>query len=92
VGLKSLKSLNLTNSYPNNNKNNNNNNNNKVKSKPFEFVGKKSFQLELKILLIFQRLTCVPWELPGQDSRGKYLTKAFQNYCCCCFCVVAHQL
>jgi hypothetical protein len=45
VGLKSLKSLNLTNVYPNNNKNNknnkknnnnNNNNNNKVKSKPLE--------------------------------------------------------
>jgi hypothetical protein len=37
VGLKSLKSLNLTNVYPNNNNNNNNNNNkknNKVKSKP----------------------------------------------------------
>jgi hypothetical protein len=47
VGLKSLKSLNLTNGYPNknkNNKNNNNNNNNKVKSKPlelFELAGKK---------------------------------------------------
>jgi hypothetical protein len=40
VGLKSLKSLNLTNGYPNNN---NNNNNNKVKSKPlelFELAGK----------------------------------------------------
>jgi hypothetical protein len=40
VGLKSLKSRNLTNGYPNknnNNKNNNNNNNNnKVKSKPLE--------------------------------------------------------
>jgi hypothetical protein len=39
VGLKSLKSLNLTNGYPNNN-----NNNNKVKSKPlelFELAGKK---------------------------------------------------
>jgi hypothetical protein len=46
VGLKSLKSLNLTNGYPNknkknnkkkkNNNNNNNNNNNKVKSKPLE--------------------------------------------------------
>jgi hypothetical protein len=40
VGLKSLKSLNLTNVYPNsNNKNKNNNNkkkNNKVKSKPLE--------------------------------------------------------
>jgi hypothetical protein len=43
VGLKSLKSLNLTNGYPNN-KNNNNKNNNKVKSKPlelFELAGKK---------------------------------------------------
>jgi hypothetical protein len=48
VGLKSLKSLNLTNGYPNKNKKNNkkkkNNNNNKVKSKPlelFELAGKK---------------------------------------------------
>jgi hypothetical protein len=45
VGLKSLKSLNLTNGYPNKNKNNNNNKNknNKVKSKPlelFELAGK----------------------------------------------------
>jgi hypothetical protein len=39
VGLNSLKSLNLTNVYPNNNNNNNKNkkkNNNKVKSKPLE--------------------------------------------------------
>jgi hypothetical protein len=38
VGLKSLKSLNLTNGYPNKNNKikNNNNNNNKVKSKPLE--------------------------------------------------------
>jgi hypothetical protein len=44
VGLKSLKSLNLTNGYPNKNNNNKNNNNNKVKSKPlelFELAGKK---------------------------------------------------
>jgi hypothetical protein len=44
VGLNSLKSLNLTNVYPNNNKNNNKKNN-KVKSKPlelFELTGKKS--------------------------------------------------
>jgi hypothetical protein len=48
VGLKSLKSLNLTNGYPNkkknkNNKKNNKKNNNKVKSKPlelFELAGK----------------------------------------------------
>jgi hypothetical protein len=42
VGLKSLKSLNLSNGYPN--KNNKNKNNNKVKSKPlelFELAGKK---------------------------------------------------
>jgi hypothetical protein len=51
VGLNSLKSLNLTNVYPNNNKNNKNNknkNNNKVKSKPlelFELAGKKTAYL-----------------------------------------------
>jgi hypothetical protein len=45
VGLKSLKSLNWTNGYPNNKNSNNKNNNNKVKSKPlelFELAGKKS--------------------------------------------------
>jgi hypothetical protein len=45
VGLNSLKSLNLTNVYPNNNKNNNKKKNNKVKSKPlelFELAGKNS--------------------------------------------------
>jgi hypothetical protein len=45
VGLKALKSLNLTNGYPNN-KNKNNKNNNKVKSKPlelYELAGKKIF-------------------------------------------------
>jgi hypothetical protein len=45
VGLKSLKSLNLTNVYPNNKKKNSNkNNNNIVKSKPlelYELAGKK---------------------------------------------------
>jgi hypothetical protein len=44
VGLKSLKSLNLTNGYPNKNKKKKKNNNNKVKSKPlelFELAGKK---------------------------------------------------
>jgi hypothetical protein len=47
VGLKSLKSLNLTNVYPNNNKNNKNNNkNNKVKSKPLELRSRvKSVQI-----------------------------------------------
>jgi hypothetical protein len=47
VGLKSLKSLNLTNGYPNKNKNNKNKNN-KVKSKPlelFELAGKNLIDL-----------------------------------------------
>jgi hypothetical protein len=53
VGLKSLKSLNLTNGYPNKNKKKNNNkkNNNKVKSKPlelFELAGKKSLLKKFK--------------------------------------------
>jgi hypothetical protein len=53
VGLNSLKSLNLTNVYPNNNKNNNNKNNknknNKVKSKPlelFELAGKNILKVK----------------------------------------------
>jgi hypothetical protein len=52
VGLNSLKSLNLTNVYPNNNKNNKKkkkNNNNKVKSKPlelFELAGKKVLKVK----------------------------------------------
>jgi hypothetical protein len=50
VGLKSLKSLNLTNGYPNNNKNN------IVKSKPlelFELAGKKYFFKFKKTSYIF---------------------------------------
>jgi hypothetical protein len=57
VGLKSLKSLNLTNGYPNKNKNNKNkNNNNKVKSKPlelFELAGKNQKIPFLPILATF---------------------------------------
>jgi hypothetical protein len=47
VGLNSLKSLNLTNVYPNNK--NNKKKNNKVKSKPlelYELAGKNSFSAE----------------------------------------------
>jgi hypothetical protein len=55
VGLKSLKSLNLTNGYPNKNNNNKNKNkNNKVKSKPlelFELAGKKLFLFEIALLV-----------------------------------------
>jgi hypothetical protein len=51
VGLKSLKSLNLTNGYPNKNKKKKKkkNNNNKVKSKPlelFELAGKNIYIIE----------------------------------------------
>jgi hypothetical protein len=52
VGLNSLKSLNLTNVYPNNknnkNKNNNKKKNNKVKSKPLELRSRvKSMTLDV---------------------------------------------
>jgi hypothetical protein len=54
VGLKSLKSLNLTNGYPNKNNNNNknkNNNNNKVKSKPLELRSRvKNIRKEMDYL------------------------------------------
>jgi hypothetical protein len=55
MGLNSLKSLNLTNVYPNNKNNNNKkkNNNNKVKSKPlelFELAGKNKIPPYFKIL------------------------------------------
>jgi hypothetical protein len=50
VGLNSLKSLNLTNVYPNNN----NNKNNKVKSKPlelYELAGKNPEFLQIKVAI-----------------------------------------
>jgi hypothetical protein len=52
VGLKSLKSPNLTNGYPNKNKKkkkNNNNNNNKVKSKPLELRSRVKITNESKV-------------------------------------------
>jgi hypothetical protein len=54
VGLNSLKSLNLTNVYPNkNNKNKNKNNkNNKVKSKPLELRSR----VKISIFLVFMKL------------------------------------
>jgi hypothetical protein len=57
VGLNSLKSLNLTNVYPNNNNNNNKNNkNNKVKSKPLELRSrvKKYFGRKLSVEKVSQ--------------------------------------
>jgi hypothetical protein len=61
VGLKSLKSLNLTNGYPNKNKKNKNNNNNKVKSKPlelFELAGKKQQQRKKERELFSTKRRC----------------------------------
>jgi hypothetical protein len=58
VGLKSLKSLNLTNGYPNNK---NNNNNNKVKSKPlelYELAGKKNVIKFFKMWLKLAKMGC----------------------------------
>jgi hypothetical protein len=56
MGLNSLKSLILTNVYPNNNnKNKNKNNNNIVKSKPLELydlAGKKHFFIALHSVLL----------------------------------------
>jgi hypothetical protein len=45
VGLKSLKSLNLTNVYPNNNNNKKKKKNNKVKSKPLELRSRVKIRL-----------------------------------------------
>jgi hypothetical protein len=64
VGLNSLKSLNLTNGYPNKNKknkkkNNNNNNNNKVKSKPLELRSRVKIFLPYKILKLPNYMGCL---------------------------------
>jgi hypothetical protein len=66
VGYNSLKSLYLTNVYPNKNKNNNKkknkNNNNKVKSKPlelYELAGKKLKKIRLLSLKYFCLDKCI---------------------------------
>jgi hypothetical protein len=71
VGLKSLKSLNLTNGYPN--KNNNNNNNNKVKSKPlelFELAGKKELEL-------YENISCLDTVQRPQQRTASALPHRF---------------
>jgi hypothetical protein len=62
VGLNSLKSLNLTNGYPNKNKkkkkkkkNNNNKNNNKVKSKPLELRSRVKRYIKIILSLLILR-------------------------------------
>jgi hypothetical protein len=59
VGLNSLKSLNLTNVYPNNNNNNNNNNNkknNKVKSKPLELRSRVKITISCLVVIQYQKI------------------------------------
>jgi hypothetical protein len=50
VGLKSLKSLNLTNVYPNKKNKNNKNKNNKVKSKPLELCSRVKMLFRCDVL------------------------------------------
>jgi hypothetical protein len=93
VGLNLLKSLNLTNVYPNNKNNNKKkkkkkNNNNKVKSKPLELrsrvkVCSKNFE-------IGQRLY-VPQEgifpfLPASKALRVYFLLCCSSSCCSCSC------
>jgi hypothetical protein len=73
VGLNSLKSLNLTNGYPN--KNNNNNKNNKVKSKPLE--------LRSRVKIHFFKGDGNSWnseaKLTGKTSRRVLRSKKIQG-------------
>jgi hypothetical protein len=67
VGLNSLKSLSLTNGYPNKNKNNNKNKNknNKVKSKPLELRSRvkiQIFRINCFQVMIFI-MPCMPVEI-----------------------------
>jgi hypothetical protein len=62
VGLKSLKSPNLTNGYPNKKKKKKNNNN-KVKSKP----------LELRSRVKIQNILCLTWSAANLGSASKNL-------------------
>jgi hypothetical protein len=76
VGLKSLKSLNLTNGYPNKNKNSKNKNKNKVKSKPlelFELVG-KNLPFTGKSLPVNYRYTNTNGELDALNLQNRLHT------------------
>jgi hypothetical protein len=77
VKCKSLKSLNLTNGYPNKNNNNkNNNNNNKVKSKPlelFELAQKRSFP---PLCFEATNLNC---KLLGKRTEGRQCRVCFEH-------------
>jgi hypothetical protein len=73
VGLNSLKSLNLTNGYPNKNNNNNNNNknkNNKVKSKPLELRSRVKIQrINVFRILVLTKKTFHFWTVFGGFCR-----------------------
>jgi hypothetical protein len=60
VGLKSLKSLNLTNVYPNNNNNKNNKNNNKKKNNK---VKSKPLELRSRVKIVFKRRFLLPMHM-----------------------------
>jgi hypothetical protein len=68
VGLKSLKSLNLTNVYPNNNNKNNKKKNNKVKSKPLEL--RSRVKIKKLIFWPLQGLNLVPYILLKTESQS----------------------
>jgi hypothetical protein len=81
VGLKSLKSLNLTNGYPKKNKKKNNNNN-KVKSKPlelFELAGKNFEKPEnFEIFEVVEVLICILCQ--NIDILEKIIMNFFLNF------------
>jgi hypothetical protein len=77
VGLKSLKSLNLTNVYPNNNNNNKNKKkkkNNKVKSKPLEL--RSRVKIAIFMLKIRSKVCCNF----GRTSQGDVVGKVSAHY------------
>jgi hypothetical protein len=83
VGLNSLKSLNLTNGYPNKNKNNKNKNkNNKVKSKPLELRSRVKKILK-KIDKKFNLLSST--ELHKPHIIGLYKFETLKLLYCCYF-------
>jgi hypothetical protein len=85
VGLKSLKSLNLTNGYPNKNKKKKkkNNNNNKVKSKPlelFELAGKKPRENQ-KLQILDRPISSVPLQTTlGHAFKNLYPLEEFVTF------------
>jgi hypothetical protein len=85
VGLNSLKSLNLTNVYPNNYNKNNNKKNNKVKSKPLELRSQVKItnlpvitETETELFTQFVKLVKKPFKIV-ESQRPNLLTKTDIN-------------